>query len=64
MGLIGSYLGLLYCGGRGYYTSPLTFIKDPTCVLRMVQEFGGTHVQMPNFAFKLLTKRQKQKVRR
>merc|ERR1712146_689696 len=29
MGLIGSYLGLLYCGGKGYYMSPFTFIRNP-----------------------------------
>ena len=29
LGLIGSYLGALYCGGRGYYMSPFGFIKNP-----------------------------------
>jgi acyl-CoA synthetase (AMP-forming)/AMP-acid ligase II len=29
MGLIGSYLGTLYCGGSGYYLSPISFLKDP-----------------------------------
>ncbi|GMH92707.1 hypothetical protein TrVE_jg10892 [Triparma verrucosa] len=57
MGLVGSYLGLLYCGGSGYYMSPLTFIKDPLSYLRLVQNFRGTHLQMPNFGYKLLLKR-------
>ncbi|GMH57814.1 hypothetical protein TrRE_jg6992, partial [Triparma retinervis] len=35
MGLIGSYLGLLWCGGSGHYTSPVTFIKDPLSVMRL-----------------------------
>ncbi|GMH62755.1 hypothetical protein TrLO_g15170 [Triparma laevis f. longispina] len=61
MGLIGSYLGLLYCGGSGYYMSPITFIKDPLAYLRLVENYKGTHLQMPNFGFKLLTKRAKSK---
>ena len=34
MGLIGSLLGTLYCGGRGYHASPLDFVRDPTRWLR------------------------------
>ena len=60
MGLIGSYLGLIYCGGSGYYTSPLTFIKDPPCILRLISWYGGTHIQMPNFAYRLLARRVQQ----
>ena len=29
MGLIGSYLGVLYCGGSGFYMSPLSFLDFP-----------------------------------
>ena len=30
MGLIGSYLGAIYCGGSGYYLSPISFIRSPS----------------------------------
>ncbi len=29
MGLIGSYLGVVYCGGSGVYMSPISFVKNP-----------------------------------
>jgi acyl-CoA synthetase (AMP-forming)/AMP-acid ligase II len=29
MGLIGSYLGVLFCGGSGVYMSPISFVKNP-----------------------------------
>ena len=53
MGLIGSYLGVLYSGGSGYYLSPLTFLQRPAIWIEAVSRFGGTHLQAPNFAFKL-----------
>ncbi|GMI40709.1 hypothetical protein TeGR_g11840 [Tetraparma gracilis] len=61
MGLIGSYLGLLYCGGEGHYLSPLTFITSPLSYLRLWSECGATHLQMPNFALRLCVKRFKAK---
>jgi acyl-CoA synthetase (AMP-forming)/AMP-acid ligase II len=29
MGLIGSYLGVVWCGGSGVYLSPISFVKNP-----------------------------------
>ncbi len=57
MGLIGSYLGLLYCGGTGYYTSPLSFIRHPLLWLQLLSEYRGTHTQAPNFAYALAAKK-------
>lgn len=50
MGLIGSYLGALYCGGSGVYMSPVSFIKDPTLWVTLISKHRGTHMQAPNFA--------------
>ena len=80
MGLIGSYLGALYCGGSGYYFSPLSFIQNPCSWIEAISkvserseralrqnecevtnkllsfcssQYGGTHLQAPNFAYRL-----------
>ena len=57
MGLIGSYLGVLACGGSGYYMSPLSFLKAPLSWLHMVSRARATHIQAPNFAYALLARR-------
>lgn len=57
MGLIGSYLGALYCGGCGYYMSPMTFIKNPVLWVRCISKYRGTHMQAPNFAYALTAKK-------
>lgn len=57
MGLIGSYLGVLYCGGSGYYLSPLTFLQRPVMWIEAISKYKGTHLQAPNFAFKLTSKK-------
>ena len=57
MGLIGSYLGLLTCGGRGYYLSPISFLKNPVQWIKSMSEFGATHTQAPNFAYALVTRK-------
>lgn len=57
MGLIGSYLGLLYCGGSGYYLSPFAFLKNPLVWLMSVSKFKGTHMQAPNFGYALASRR-------
>jgi len=57
MGLIGSYLGLLYCGGTGFYTSPLTFVQRPALWVELVSRVGATHLQAPNFAYKLTARK-------
>lgn len=53
MGLIGSYLGVIYCGGSGIYLSPLAFLQRPMLWMEAVSKHKGTHLQAPNFAFKL-----------
>jgi acyl-CoA synthetase (AMP-forming)/AMP-acid ligase II len=57
MGLIGSYLGILYCGGTGYYMSPLTFLQRPMIWIEAASKFHATHLQAPNFAFKLCARK-------
>jgi len=57
MGLIGSYLGCLYCGGSGYYLSPLSFLQRPMLWIEAVSKYRGTHLQAPNFSFKLTARK-------
>ena len=57
MGLIGSFLGVLYCGGSGYYFSPLHFLQRPSDWLRFVSQYKATHLQAPNFAFALTARK-------
>jgi len=59
MGLIGSYLGCLYCGGSGYYLSPITFLKDPTSWPRALSKYEASHTQAPNFAYALVVRKWK-----
>eukprot|EP00602_Paraphysomonas_sp_CaronLab_P005346 CAMPEP_0185017988 /NCGR_PEP_ID=MMETSP1103-20130426/833_1 /TAXON_ID=36769 /ORGANISM="Paraphysomonas bandaiensis, Strain Caron Lab Isolate" /LENGTH=1086 /DNA_ID=CAMNT_0027547625 /DNA_START=99 /DNA_END=3356 /DNA_ORIENTATION=- len=57
MGLIGSYLGLLWCGGTGYYMSPLTFIRNPVLWVVAMSRYHCTHSQAPDFAFALTARK-------
>jgi acyl-CoA synthetase (AMP-forming)/AMP-acid ligase II len=57
MGLIGSYLGTLYCGGSGYYMSPISFVKRPVMWVEMMSKYKATHTQAPNFAYKLAARK-------
>jgi acyl-CoA synthetase (AMP-forming)/AMP-acid ligase II len=57
MGLIGSVLGCLYCGGTGYYMSPLTFLQRPMIWMEAISQFKATHLQAPNFAYKLTARK-------
>lgn len=57
MGLIGSVLSLLYCGGSGVYFSPLAFILSPILWLQLASQYRATHLQGPNFAYALLLRR-------
>jgi len=57
MGLIGSYLGVVRCGGRGFYTSPYTFVKRPASWVEAISAFRGTHMQAPNFAYSLAARK-------
>jgi acyl-CoA synthetase (AMP-forming)/AMP-acid ligase II/acyl carrier protein len=57
MGLIGSYLGIIYCGGSGFYISPLSFLQRPMLWMEAVSKHQATHLQAPNFAFKLTSRK-------
>jgi acyl-CoA synthetase (AMP-forming)/AMP-acid ligase II/aryl carrier-like protein len=57
MGLIGSYLGVLACGGSGAYASPLDFLKAPLSWLELASKHRATHLQAPNFAYALAARR-------
>ena len=57
MGLIGSYLGIAYCGGTGYYMSPLSFLQRPMLWVEAMSKYQATHCQAPNFAFKLTSRK-------
>ena len=57
MGLIGAYLGTLHCGGAGFYFSPLDFIKSPPLWMQAAGRYGATHLQGPNFAYKLTARK-------
>lgn len=57
MGLIGSYLGVLFCGGSGYYMSPLTFLQNTSLWIEAISKYSGTHLQAPNFAFQLTARK-------
>jgi acyl-CoA synthetase (AMP-forming)/AMP-acid ligase II/acyl carrier protein len=64
MGLIGSYLGTIQCGGRGIYMSSISFLKDPLLWLRTLSKYKGTHTQAPSFAFALTVRKLKELQRR
>jgi acyl-CoA synthetase (AMP-forming)/AMP-acid ligase II len=57
---LGSYLGTLYCGGTGYFMSPISFLKDPNIWLKAISKYRGTHTQAPNFAYALATRKFKE----
>lgn len=57
MGLIGSYLGALYCGGCGYYLSPVNFIRNPSLWISAMSKYKATHIQAPNFAYALTARK-------
>lgn len=48
---LGSYLGCLFCGGSGYYLSPISFLKDPTQWIRAMSNFRATHTQVILYLF-------------
>jgi acyl-CoA synthetase (AMP-forming)/AMP-acid ligase II/acyl carrier protein len=57
MGLIGSYLACICCGGSGYYMSPITFIRNPPLWIKCISKYRGTHMQAPDFAYSLTAKK-------
>lgn len=57
MGLIGSHLGVIYCGGAGVYMSPVSFIKRPVMWVEAMSKYRATHVQSPNFGYALAARK-------
>eukprot|EP01034_Spumella_vulgaris_P026888 gene26888-33537_t len=57
MGLIGSYLGAVFCGGCGFYLSPYSFIRNPALWVQCMSRYKGTHIQAPNFAYTLTARK-------
>ncbi len=53
LGLIGAWMGSLYCAVPLYVTSPLSFLVRPECWLKAFHRFGGTLSAAPNFAYEL-----------
>ncbi len=56
MGLIGSYLGVLHCGGKGYYMSSQSFIRRPAVWIWAINYYRATHLQSPSFGYILSAK--------
>ncbi len=52
-GLVDGLLQPLYSGIPCYVLSPLLFVKRPHRWLEVIQRYGGTHTQAPNFAYEL-----------
>ena len=57
MGLIGSHLGTIACGGSAVLMSPFQFVRDPGAWIRALARFRGTHTQAPSFAFALAARK-------
>ena len=57
MGLICSYLQVLYSGGTGYFMSPFTFVENPAIWIQAFSKYRGTHAKAPNFAFELVLRK-------
>jgi len=57
MGLIGSHMGAIYCGGTAIFMSPISFIKNPALWIEMISKYQATHIQAPNFAYKLVVRK-------
>lgn len=53
LGLIGGWLGCLYCGAQFYVMSPLSFLRRPESWLWAIHRFRGTLSAAPNFGFEL-----------
>jgi hypothetical protein len=39
-------MGVVYCGGTGYYISPISFLKDPVVWIKSMSRFKATHTQV------------------
>jgi fatty-acyl-CoA synthase len=53
MGLFG-LLSLLLCGGRTHLVSPMSFIRNPARIPRLMSDVGATLLTSPNFGYDLL----------
>lgn len=51
MGLIGAWLGMLYCGAQLAVMSPLDFLKRPSRWLQAMARYRGTLSASPNFGY-------------
>ncbi|MEW2399429.1 amino acid adenylation domain-containing protein [Streptomyces sp. NPDC046862] len=57
MGLIGSILQVVYCGGTSTLMSPMAFVRDPVQWLRAISRTRATASGGPNFAYDLCVDR-------
>ncbi len=57
MGLIGTVLQPLYCGGSCVLMSPMSFLQQPGRWLRAISRYGATTSGGPNFGYDLCVQR-------
>ncbi|WP_410585855.1 amino acid adenylation domain-containing protein [Amycolatopsis sp. lyj-23] len=57
MGLIGSLLGTVYCGGSCVTLSPASFVREPIRWLRAIGDYRATASGGPNFGYDLCAER-------
>ncbi|MFJ8044024.1 amino acid adenylation domain-containing protein [Kitasatospora sp. NPDC096147] len=57
MGLIGSVLGTVYCGGHCVTMSPVSFVRDPYRWLEAISRYRGTASGSPNFGYEICVDR-------
>ena len=57
MGLIGAMLYPLWCGGRGVFLPPTSFLRRPLWWLRTISETRARTSCAPNFAYEVATRR-------
>lgn len=59
MGMIACFWLPLITGCNFIHVSPFDWLSNPDILLQAIEEHKATHVWMPNFAFSLLSRRQK-----
>lgn len=59
MGLIACLLLPLIKNCSIHFISPFEWVLNPVCLLEKISEFKATHLWMPNFAFRLLSRKVK-----
>lgn len=57
MGLVACFLLPLIKGCQFIHMSPFAWLSDPDLFFRKIEQYSGTHVWLPNFAFSYLSKR-------